>query len=73
MSYEECKTWSESKPLESGSSGYPDFIIGKNYSIFCLYKRNYSIDKDFDTAAMTFARFNLEWLTDSKDKIEMKK
>ena len=72
MSYDECKTWSVSKPLEPGSSGYADLAIGKDYSIFCLYERDCPIDKDFDTAAMTFARFNLEWLTDGKDKIEMK-
>jgi sialidase-1 len=70
LSYDECKTWPVSKSIEPGSSGYADIAVGKDYTIYCLYERDCPIEKDFDTTAMTIARFNLEWLTDNnEDKI----
>ena len=72
LSYDECKTWPVSKSIELGSSGYADLGVGKDYTIYCLYERDCPIEKDFDTAAMTIARFNLEWLTDNEDKIILK-
>ena len=69
LSYDECKTWPVRKSIEPGSSGYADLAVGKDYTIYCLYERDCPIEKDFDTAAMTLARFNLEWLTDNKDRI----
>ena len=72
LSYDECKTWPVSRSIEPGSSGYADIAVGKDYTIYCLYERDCPIEKDFDTAAMTIARFNLEWLTDNEDKIIMK-
>ena len=72
LSYDECKTWPVSKSIDPGSSGYADIAVGKDYTIFCLYERDCPIEKDFDTAAMTIARFNLEWLTDNEDKIIIK-
>ena len=69
LSYDECKTWPVSKSIEPGSSGYADLAVGKDYTIYCLYERDCPIEKDFDTGAMTLARFNLEWLTDNEDKI----
>lgn len=72
LSYDECKTWSVSKSIEPGSSGYADLAVGKDYTIYCLYERVCPIEKDFDTTAMTIARFNLEWLTDNNDIIDFK-
>ena len=72
LSYDECKTWPVSKSIEPGSSGYADLAVGEDYTIYCLYERNCPIEKDFDTAAMTIARFNLEWLTNNEDNIILK-
>lgn len=72
LSYDECKTWPVSKSIDPGSSGYADIAVGKDYTIYCLYERDCPIEKDFDTSAMTIARFNLEWLTDNEDKIILK-
>jgi sialidase-1 len=71
LSYDECKTWSVSKTIEKGSSGYADLAVGDDYTIYCLYERNCPLDKDFDTEAMTLARFNLAWITDGQDKIKL--
>ena len=69
ISYDECKTWPVSKTIEPSSSGYADLAVGEDYTIYCLYERNCPIDKDFDTEAMTLARFNLAWITDGQDEI----
>ncbi|MBD3256219.1 MAG: exo-alpha-sialidase [Candidatus Lokiarchaeota archaeon] len=71
VSYDECKTWLKSKTIEPGSSGYADLAVGKDYTIYCLYEYNCPIDKDFDTEAMKLAKFNLQWITDKKDSIEL--
>jgi len=70
ISYDECKTWPVSKTIEPDSSGYADLAVGEDYIIYCLYERNCPIDKDFHTEAITLARFNLAWITDSQDKIK---
>ncbi|MFX0070605.1 MAG: exo-alpha-sialidase [Candidatus Hermodarchaeota archaeon] len=69
LSYDECKTWSVSKVIEPDLSGYADLAVGEDYTIYCLYERNCPIEKDWDTEALTLARFNLEWLTNGKDTI----
>jgi len=72
LSYDECKTWPVSKSIEPGLSGYADLAVGKDYTIYCLYERDCPIEKDWDTTAITLAKFNLEWLTDNNDKIVLK-
>jgi sialidase-1 len=71
LSYDECKTWPVSKTLEPGLSGYADLAVGDDYTIYCLYERNCPMNKDWDTEAITLARFNLEWLSDSIDEIKL--
>ncbi len=70
LSYDECKTWPVSKTIDPGLSGYADLAVGDDYTIYCLYERNCPMNKDWDTEALTLARFNLEWLSDSKDEIK---
>jgi sialidase-1 len=69
LSYDECKTWSVSKVLEPGMSGYSDLAIGKDYTIYCFYERGIQTKSYFDTASLCVARFDLEWLTDGRDTI----
>jgi sialidase-1 len=71
LSYDECESWPVSKTIDPGLSGYADLAIGKDYSIYCLYERNCPMDKDWDTEALSLARFNLEWLTNSQDEIKL--
>jgi sialidase-1 len=70
LSYDEGKTWAVSKVLEAGFSGYSDLAVGPDGTIYCFYERGSTDGKSSTrTARLTVARFNLEWLTDGKDKI----
>jgi len=65
LSYDDCQTWPVAKRLFSGPSAYSDLAATDDGMIFCLYERGH--ETSYDT--ITFARFNLEWLTDSKDTL----
>ncbi len=68
LSYDEGKTWAVNKVLDAGWSGYSDIGVTKDGTILCFYGRGGA--KDFGGYAfnhLTLARFNLEWLTNSKD------
>lgn len=67
LSYDEGETWPVAKPIEPGWSGYSDLAIAKDGTILCFYERGCLDENHFKTAALTMARFNLEWLTDGKD------
>ena len=65
ISYDECKTWSTGKVLHAGPSAYSDLCIAPDMSICCLYERGE--ENPYET--ITFAQFDLEWLTDGADRI----
>jgi len=66
LSYDECRTWPISKVLWEGPAAYSDLCIAPDMSICCFYERGTE-----DTyERITFARFNLEWLTDGQDRLE---
>ena len=67
LSYDEGETWPVSKTLEAGWSGYSDLAVTKDGMALCFYERGGRDDKTFRTAALSIARFNLDWLTDGKD------
>jgi sialidase-1 len=69
LSYDEGKTWPVSKTLEPGLSGYSDLAVGRDGSIFCLYESSSTDGAIFSTGQLALARFNLEWLTDGRDKL----
>jgi Neuraminidase (sialidase) len=72
LSYDECQTWPVARTLEAGISGYSDLAVGPDGIIHCLYERG-GINKNmYKTAALTVARFNLEWLTEGKDALDPK-
>ena len=71
LSYDEGQTWPVSRVLEAGVSGYSDLAVGPDGLVYCLYERGSTDGKDhFATRALTLARFNLEWLSEGKDRLE---
>ena len=65
LSYDECQTWNAGKVLNAGPSAYSDLCIASDMSICCLYERG----EANGSRNITFARFDLEWLTDGADKL----
>jgi sialidase-1 len=65
LSSDEGKTWSVSRVLDPGVSGYCDLAVLPDGTICCLYERGSRDGKSFyATRALTLARFNLDWLTE---------
>ena len=65
LSYDECQTWSVGKLLHEGPAAYSDLCIDADMRICCLYERGES--SPYET--ITFAQFDLEWLTDGTDRV----
>ena len=76
-SFDECRTWAASRVIEPGPSGFSDLAVlsarsecasgapgGSDKTILCLYECG-MIDHMADTASLTLATFNLEWLTEA--------
>jgi sialidase-1 len=73
LSYDEGQTWPVNKTLEAGYGAYSDLAVLSDGTILCLYERGRDADlaknKATSYAWLTLARFNLEWLTDEKDRL----
>jgi sialidase-1 len=67
LSYDEGETWSVKKVLDPGGAGYSDLAVTRDGTILCLYERR---QLPGNQTYLTLARFNLEWLTDGKDKLK---
>ncbi|HEX4129718.1 MAG TPA: sialidase family protein [Pirellulales bacterium] len=71
LSYDEGQTWAATKPLEPGYSAYSDLAVLPDGTALCFYERGddakAASKKPTSYAFLTLARFNLEWLTDSRD------
>ena len=65
LSYDEGRSWPVAKLLNAGPSGYSDLAILDDMSVGCLYERG----EKRVYQKLTFARFNLVWLTDGKDDL----
>jgi len=65
LSYDECRSWAVSKVLHDGPSAYSDLCIGPDMTVCCFYERG----NEGCYEKMTLARFNLEWLTDGRDRL----
>jgi sialidase-1 len=63
MSLDDCQSWTVSKVLEEGPSGYSDLTQASDGSILCIYECG-MIDHMCDTENLTVARFDFEWLQD---------
>jgi sialidase-1 len=64
ISYDECKSWSDGKVLYEGPSAYSDLCVMADMAIGCLYE----CGKGNPYETITFAKFDLEWLTDGIEK-----
>ncbi len=64
LSYDEGKTWPMAKILEQEHSAYSSLAVLQDNTIACLHERG----KNNPYEKITFSNFNLEWLTDGKDK-----
>lgn len=64
LSYDEGKTWPVSKLIHAGPAAYSCLTVLADGTIGLLYERGEKSAYE----KITFARFNLEWLTDGKDK-----
>ncbi|HZF37895.1 MAG TPA: sialidase family protein [Blastocatellia bacterium] len=73
LSYDEAQTWPISKTLEPGPSAYSDLAVGRDGTIFCFYEAAGADGKLSNSGRLTLARFNLEWLTDGRDRLKPKK
>ena len=60
ISTDDCRTWSKSRVIDPGTSGYSDLAVGPDGSIYCLYERGG--DQGFAWESLTLARFNREWV-----------
>jgi sialidase-1 len=65
LSDDDGKTWPVGKTIEPGHSAYSCLCELSDNTIGCLYERGNLNPYE----KITFAHFNLEWLTDDKDKI----
>ena len=73
MSYDEGQTWSVSKSLEPGTSGYSDLAVDDDKNVYCFYERGAVDDSNYRPKSLCIAKFNVEWLTDNKDEFERPK
>jgi len=68
LSYDECRSWNVSKLLHPGPSAYSDLAVAPDMTICCLYERGEKIPYE----KVTFANFNIEWLTDGADHLNLR-
>ncbi len=66
LSYDEGRTWREVRQLHGGPAGYSSLAVLPDMTVACLYERG---EKRY-YEKITFARFNLEWLTQGRDRID---
>jgi Neuraminidase (sialidase) len=72
LTYDEGKTWPVARSIEPGISGYSDLAVGSDGFAYCFYERASVDESHYRPAHLTVARFNLEWLTDGKDRLEQR-
>ena len=66
LSYDEGKTWPVSKVLYSGPAAYSCLTVLPDTTVGCLYEKD-------NYRRITFARFDLDWLTEGKDALKLKR
>ena len=68
MSYDEAKTWPVRKLIDTGWANYSDLAVLEDKTILLLWGKG----TGFDHQKVVVTRFNVEWLTDSKDSLGTK-
>jgi sialidase-1 len=72
MSYDEGVTWPVAKTIDPGVAGYSDLAVTPDGRIHVLYEGGVIAGENshFKNAAMSVVSFNLEWLTDGRDRLD---
>ncbi|MHC4432479.1 MAG: sialidase family protein [Planctomycetota bacterium] len=70
LSYDEGESWPVARSIEPGISGYSDLAVGGDGQVYCFYERGSVDTSHYRPAQLTVARFNLEWLTEGRDRFE---
>jgi sialidase-1 len=68
MSYDEGITWPVTKVIDPGFSAYSDITVTPDGLIHCLYEGKSINEEGKNVYSLILATFNLEWLTDGKDR-----
>ncbi len=66
LSFDDGRTWSVSKMLEEGPSGYSDLAVLPDGTILCLYECEILTGMG-DDRYVRLARFDMDWLTKEKE------
>jgi len=66
LSYDEGRTWPVARLLHAGHAAYSDLAVAPDMAICCLYECGESSSA---YEYITFARFDLEWLTFGADRL----
>ena len=61
LSEDDCRTWSASRLLEDGPSGYSDLAVLPDGTLLCLYECGI-IERMCDDRYLRLARFNSAWI-----------
>lgn len=69
MSYDEGETWPVSKLLHEGPSAYSSLAVLPDHTIGCLYEGGSGQRREW----IRLARFNVEWLSNGADSVQVKK
>lgn len=62
LSPDDCETWTHSRIIEAGPSGYSDLAQAQDGAILCIYEDG-MVDRMTDTRYVSVARFDLDWIT----------
>lgn len=65
LSLDDCQTWSHTRILEPGPSGYSDLAETPDGTLCCVYEDGMVFHMT-DTKAITVSRFDLAWLVESE-------
>lgn len=61
LSEDDCRSWSASRLLEDGPSGYSDLAAMSDGTLLCLYECG-MVDRMYDDRYLRLARFNMNWI-----------
>jgi len=61
LSEDDCETWTASRILQPGPSGYSDLAQSPDGTIYCIHE-DQIVDRMCDDRYITVRRFDLEWI-----------
>jgi hypothetical protein len=72
LSYDEGRTWPVSKLVKNGPGAYSSLTVFPDGKIGLIYETGDADGARESYANLTFARFNLEWLTNGQDHLPVR-